>query len=58
MEAQVNKYTHVYPINDLREHETENGLFCWCHPQQDEGVIIHNNLDNREKYETGELTIN
>ena len=54
----MTEYLHVYPKEDLREHDTENGLSCWCCPQKDEGVIIHNSLDNREKYETGELKLN
>lgn len=47
----INVY-HVYPINDLREHFTE-GCECWCHPQHDGEVIIHNSMDSREDYETG-----
>jgi len=47
---------HVYPLNDLRDHIVE-GRDCWCHPEYDEehDVLIHNSLDGREKYETGEL---
>ena len=47
---------HVYPLNDLRDHIVE-GRDCWCHPEYDEehNVLIHNSLDGREKYETGEL---
>jgi len=47
---------HVYPLNDLRDHIIE-GRDCWCHPEYDEehDVLIHNSLDGREKYETGEL---
>ncbi len=47
---------HVYPVNDLREHETE-GVPCWCNPTYDEedDLYIHNALDQREKYESGEL---
>jgi hypothetical protein len=47
---------HVVPINDLREHTTR--IDCWCNPQpsaDDESVIVHNSLDQREKYESGEL---
>lgn len=51
---------HVFPVNDLREHVTEGwmrGLRCWCHPEvMEEGrLIVHNALDQRERYETGEL---
>jgi hypothetical protein len=50
---------HVYPVGDLREHVTE-GRDCWCHPviEDHDGVgevVIHNSLDGRERYETGEL---
>jgi hypothetical protein len=47
---------HVVPRDDLREHEIS--IACWCHPTPDEeepSVIIHNALDQREKYESGEL---
>lgn len=43
---------HVYPLNDLREHIIEGE--CWCGAYDDDGVIIHNALDGREKFETGE----
>ena len=43
---------HILPINDLREHEESES--CWCKPEVDEGVIIHNSMDGREEYETGE----
>ncbi len=49
---------HVYPMNDLREHDTElERRTCWCNPEYDEefDVVIHNAMDQREKYETGEL---
>ncbi len=46
--------SHVYPINDLREHDTESGG-CWCNPQYDEehDLFIHNSMDRREEYEEG-----
>jgi len=43
---------HVVPINDLKEHEQSED--CWCEPVVDGGVVIHNAIDEREKYETGE----
>ena len=46
--------THVYPINDLMDHKTD-GTSCWCNPDIDDGVVVHNAMDRREKYETGEL---
>ncbi len=46
---------HVVPIDDLREHIEDNDR-CWCRPRvEDDGmVIVHNSMDGREKYETGE----
>jgi hypothetical protein len=45
---------HVYPLNDLREHITDGEEPCWCRPVIAEGVIIHNSMDGREAFETGE----
>jgi hypothetical protein len=42
---------HVMPVNDLREH-VKTG--CWCRPTDDEGLIVHHSLDQRELYEYGE----
>ncbi len=48
---------HVTPQNDLREHWVD-GYSCWCRPHWHEtdggDVIVHNSMDGREKYETGE----
>lgn len=47
---------HVVPRNDLREHTPR--IDCWCHPTPDDvepQVILHHALDQREKYESGEL---
>ena len=43
--------THVVPVNDLREHVTNGD--CWCNPITDDGVVIHNSMDERESYEAG-----
>lgn len=43
---------HVYPKDDLRDHEDEN---CWCKPTDDEGLIVHHSMDKREDYENGKL---
>ena len=43
---------HVVPVNDLRDHVTS--VDCWCCPIDDDGIIVHNSLDGREKYENGE----
>ena len=42
---------HVYPVNDLREHTVTE---CWCHPVDDDGIMVHNSLDGREMYEREE----
>jgi hypothetical protein len=43
---------HVLPVNDLREHvETVD---CWCGPSVDDGVCVHNAMDEREKFESGQ----
>ncbi len=47
---------HVTPIDDLREHALT--MFCWCNPRRDRDahhVIGHNAMDQRERYETGEV---
>lgn len=53
---------HVYPVEDLRDHDIENEGQCWCHPvlyEENNGdVWVHNSMDQREKYETGELLPN
>lgn len=42
---------HVVPVDDLREHEP---VSCWCSPTEDDGVVLHHALDEREKFERGE----
>jgi hypothetical protein len=37
--------THVYPVNDLREHSVTD---CWCGLVDDDGIVVHNSLDGRE----------
>lgn len=48
---------HVYPLDDLRDHETGEGVTCWCRPRlEDEGaacIVVHNSMDGREDFETG-----
>lgn len=44
---------HVFPNHDLREHVTD-GSPCWCDPKDEDGIVTHNALDEREKFETGE----
>jgi hypothetical protein len=49
------KAIHVVPLNDWREHELSKA--CWCRPvkDQEEDIWIHNAMDGREAFETGEL---
>jgi hypothetical protein len=42
---------HVTPINDLRDHILSAD--CWCKPEWDEGIFVHNSMDRREEYEEG-----
>ena len=49
---------HVVPLYDLREHLVHRD--CWCKPRplEDEpSVWVHNALDQRERYESGELKL-
>lgn len=48
---------HVYPLNDLREHETA-GAQCPCMPTPlDDGmVIVHNSFDGREILERARVS--
>ena len=50
----IKQLTHIYPVNDLREHTT-SGAECWCDPEIDEedNLVIHNSADERESYEQG-----
>lgn len=51
MKAKLGEYIHVYPLNDLREHELE-GVDCWCNPRiEDDWVVVHNAMDQRERCE-------
>jgi hypothetical protein len=44
---------HVIPLNDLREHVELDT--CWCNPMLlEDGLIVHNAMDGRELFETGE----
>ena len=51
---------HVYPVGDLREHSLDTDTPCWCDPEYDEehDTYVHNSLDGREFYETGERKLN
>jgi hypothetical protein len=42
----------VSPRNDIKDHIS--GESCWCNPFMDGNVLVHNAMDEREKYERGE----
>lgn len=48
--ALPNGEKHVIPLNDLKPH-TEMAK-CWCHPTDDDGVLVHHAMDNRELWES------
>ena len=43
---------HVYPLNDLEEHDTESAGQCDCNPTVEfvngDTIVIHNSYDGRE----------
>lgn len=46
---------HVTPCDDLREHSLTP--LCWCNPRRDSDdpeIVLHNAMDQRERYENGE----
>lgn len=46
---------HVEPIDDLKEHIIDSETPCWCHPAiDDDGLVVHNSMDQRELYERAE----
>lgn len=51
--GQIPRY-HIYPLDDLREHETNDHVSCWCRPtMNEEGNIVHHSMDGREAFEQG-----
>lgn len=48
---------HIMPVDDFREHEID--VNCWCKPKfkDDNTLIVHNSLDERESYERGERMV-
>lgn len=42
---------HVVPLVDLRDHLLS--MQCFCLPQIDDGVVVHNSMDRREEFERG-----
>ena len=48
------EYEHIYPMNDLIEHNTDfKNEFdsCPCNPEIDGLIVIHNSMDRREIFE-------
>jgi hypothetical protein len=43
---------NVIPVNDLRPHVLTD---CWCGPDDDDGIMVHHSMDQREMYERGEI---
>lgn len=57
-EGYITGDVHVYPQDDLKDHDTGEGAgdTCWCKPVRDEdvpSVVVHNSMDRREEYEQG-----
>ncbi len=59
MEGVNVEYTHVYPVNDLIEHDVDSGedCECRCNPkfeydfENNNCIIVHDAMDRREVYE-------
>jgi hypothetical protein len=55
---------HVYPLNDLKEHDTSNkGNTCDCNPKivikdYHEILVVHNSYDGREVVEFANEILN
>jgi len=52
---------HIYPLNDLREHEMNST--CFCNPEVKEAgdgelMCVHNSLDGREGLELANELLN
>lgn len=48
-----NNPPEIIPLNDLKPHNLS--VHCWCRPTEDDGVLIHHSMDQRELYEAGKL---
>jgi len=50
---------HVIPLGDFRDHWCVED--CWCKPEMDEcedgPIMVHHAMDQRERYESGELRL-
>lgn len=49
--ADTSGRNHVIPHGDYRQHIASE--MCWCHPTNDEGVMVHHSIDKREAVERG-----
>jgi hypothetical protein len=51
------EYYHVYPVNDLIEHNIDNNAGCQCNPEfqydfeNDACIIVHDAIDRRNLFE-------
>lgn len=53
--ASTDTEIHVTPMDDYRPHDYTSK--CWCRPVEDveePDMWMHNSLDGREEFETGE----
>ena len=41
---------HVFPLSDYRPHVA---IDCWCQPTDQDGILVHHAMDEREQYEEG-----
>ena len=56
--ASTDTEIHVTPVDDLRPHDYTSK--CWCRPVEDVAepdMWMHNSLDGREEFETGERLV-
>ncbi len=52
--------THIYPINDRKEHTTGQSVYCACRPVVERAedratYVIHNSYDGREFFEEDDI---
>jgi hypothetical protein len=45
--SELDEQVHVWPLDDTCSHDLSP--MCWCEPQEDEGVWVHNSMDGRER---------
>ena len=47
---------HILPVNDLRDHDENSDIVCWCNPSVEtkgnQLLITHNSADGREYLES------